>query len=130
MEEFHSSNASATRFWASRNPADYQTTRVDIQAMRRVLDRLMAHEIDSTRVQRFLKAIPEPFGRYTTALEGLIRSTERLAAVATERNAAAVALTEAADQMRFASVEVQLRTIAGCKSMCPQRVGWDYSRRH
>ena len=113
MEEFHSSNASATRFWASRNPADYETTRVDIQAMRRVLDRLMAHRIDSTRVQRFLKAIPEPFGRYTTALEGLIRSTERLAAVATERNAAAVALTEAADQMRFASVEVQLGTIAG-----------------
>ena len=113
MEEFHSSNASATRFWASRNPADYETTRVDIQAMRRVLDGLMARRIDSTRVQRFLKAIPEPFGRYTTALEGLIGSTERLAAVTTERNAAAVALTEAADQMRFASVEVQLGTIAG-----------------
>ena len=113
MEEFHSSNASATRFWASRNPADYETTRVDIQAMRRVLDRLMARQIDSRRVQRFLKAIPEPFGRYTTALEGLISSTERLAAVTAERNAAAVALTEAADQMRFASVEAQLGTIAG-----------------
>jgi methyl-accepting chemotaxis protein len=113
MEEFHSSNASATRFWASRNPADYETTRVDIQAMRRVLDRLMARQIDSRRVQRFLKAIPEPFGRYTTALEGLINSTERLAAVTAERNAAAVALTEAADQMRFASVEAQLGTIAG-----------------
>jgi methyl-accepting chemotaxis protein len=113
MEEFHSSNASATRFWASRNPADYETTRVDIQAMRRVLDRLMAHRIDNPRVQRFLKAIPEPFGRYTTALEGLIGSTERLAAVTAERNAAAAALTEAADQMRFASVEAQLGTIAG-----------------
>jgi methyl-accepting chemotaxis protein len=113
MEEFHSSNASATRFLASRNPSDYDTTRVDIQAMRRVLDGLLARRIDNTRVKRFLKTIPEPFGRYTTALEGLISSTERLAAAATERNAAAVALTEAADQMRFASVEVQLGTIAG-----------------
>jgi methyl-accepting chemotaxis protein len=113
MEEFHSSNASANRFWASRNPADYDTTQVDIQAMRRVLDGLVARRIDNSRVRRFLKAIPEPFGRYTAALDGLIRSTERLAAVATERNAAAVALTEAADQMRFASVETQLGTIAG-----------------
>jgi len=113
MEEFHSSNASATRFLASRNPADYDTTRVDIQAMRRVLDGLMARKINSTRVNRFLKAIPEPFGRYTTALEGLHSSTERLTAVAAERNAAAAALTEAADQMRFASVEAQLGTIAG-----------------
>jgi methyl-accepting chemotaxis protein len=113
MEDFHGSNASATRFLASRNPSDYDTTRVDIQAMRRVLDRLMARRIDSPRVQRFLKAIPEPFGRYTTALEGLISSTERLAAVTAERNSAAVALTEAADQMRFASVEAQLGTIAG-----------------
>jgi methyl-accepting chemotaxis protein len=73
----------------------------------------VARRIDSKRVQRFLKAIPEPFGRYTTALEGLISSTERLAAVGAERNAAAIALTEAADQMRFTSVEAQLGTIAG-----------------
>jgi methyl-accepting chemotaxis protein len=55
----------------------------------------------------------EPFERYTKALDGLISSTEQLSAVAAERNAAVVALTEAADQIRFTSVEAQLGTIGG-----------------
>ena len=113
MEEFHSSNASATRFLASRNPADSDTTRVDITAMREVLDALMTRKIENSRVQRFLKAMAEPFGRYTTALERLINSTKRLAAVAIDRNAAADALKEAIDQVRFSSAEVQLGTVSG-----------------
>ena len=113
MEEFQSSNASATRFLASRNPADSDTTRVDIMAMRRALAGLSAQKIANRRVQRFLEAMREPFERYTKALDGLISSTEQLSAVAAERNAAVVALTEAADQIRFTSVEAQLGTIGG-----------------
>ena len=113
MEEFQSSNASATRFLASRNPADSDTTRVDILAMRRALEGLLAQKIADRRVQRFLEAMREPFERYTKALDGLISSTEQLGAVAADRNAAAVALTEAADQIRFTSVEAQLGTIGG-----------------
>jgi methyl-accepting chemotaxis protein len=112
MEGFHSSNESATRFLASRNPADSDTTRVDIQAMRGVLSGLMTRKIDNPRVQRFLKAMAEPFARYTTALEGLVSSTERFANVAADRNAAAAALTEATDQIRFASAEAQLGTVS------------------
>jgi methyl-accepting chemotaxis protein len=113
MEQFHGSNASATRFLASRNPADSDTTRVDIMAMRRVLDSLIVQKIDNRRVQRFLKAIDEPFGRYTTALEGLISSTKRFATVTTDRNTAAIALTDATDQLHYASAERQLGTVAG-----------------
>jgi methyl-accepting chemotaxis protein len=113
MEEFQSSNASATRFLASRNPADSDTTRVDIIAMRRALAGLPVQKISNRRVQRFLEAMKEPFERYTKALDGLISSTEQLGLVAAERNAAAAALTEAADQIRFTSVEAQLGTIGG-----------------
>ena len=42
MEAFHSSDASATRFLASRNPADFDTTRVDTQAMGRSFQALQA----------------------------------------------------------------------------------------
>jgi methyl-accepting chemotaxis protein len=111
MEAFHSSNESATRFLASRNPADSDTTHVDIEAMRGVLGGLMARKIDNPRVQRFLRAMTEPFARYTSALEGLVSSTERFAKVAADRNAAAAALTEATDQIRFASAEAQLGTV-------------------
>jgi methyl-accepting chemotaxis protein len=113
MEEFHSSNASATRFLASRDPADSDTTRTEILAMRRLLDDLMARKIDNSRVQRFLNAMAEPFGRYTTALEGLISSTQRFASVATDRKAAAAALTDAADEIGLESSEAQLGTVSG-----------------
>jgi methyl-accepting chemotaxis protein len=116
MEEFHSSNASATRFLASRNPADSDTTRVDAMAMRRALEGLMTRSIDNRRVQRFLKATTEPFGRYTKALEGLIRSTERFAGVAADRDAAAAALAEATNRVRLASAEAQLGTVGGMKN--------------
>ena len=113
MEKFHSSDASATRFLASRNPADSDTTQVDIAAMRRDLDNLMTRNVTNNRVRRFLNAIAEPFGRYTTALEGLISSTQRFATIATARNTAAAALTEATDEIGLESTEVQLGTVGG-----------------
>jgi methyl-accepting chemotaxis protein len=116
MEEFHSSNASATRFLASRNPADVDTTRVEVMAMRRALDGVMTRSIDNRRVQRFLHATAEPFERYRKALEGLISSTELFASVAASRDVAAAALTEATDQIRFASAEAQLGTVGGMKN--------------
>jgi methyl-accepting chemotaxis protein len=113
MEEFHGSNASATRFLASRDPTDSDTMRADILAMRRTLDGLMARSIDNHRVERLLKAMADPFGRYTKALEGLINSMKRLATVTADRRASAAALTEATDQIRFASAEAQLGTVGG-----------------
>jgi methyl-accepting chemotaxis protein len=115
MEEFHSSNASATRFLASRNPADSDTTRVELLAMRRVLDGLMTRSIDNRRVQRFLQAMAKPFGAYTNALEGLISSTKRFASVAADRLGTAAALTEATDEIRFASAKAQLNAVGGMK---------------
>lgn len=112
MEAFHSSNASATRFLASRNPADSDTTRVDIQAMGRAFDALQARGVDNPRVQRFLKAMAEPLQRYRAEVEGLISATEQFERVAADRNAAAAALIDAADQLRLTATEAQLGTVA------------------
>ena len=113
MESFHSSNASATRFLASRNPADSDTTRVDVQAMDHAFDALQARAVENSRVQRFLKAMAEPLQRYRTEVDGLISATEQFEQVRTDRNAAAAALIDAADQLRLTTTEAQLGTVAG-----------------
>jgi methyl-accepting chemotaxis protein len=112
IEDFSGSNATATRFLASRNPADSDTTRVDLDAMRRVLAELIAINIDNRRVQRFLKAVSEPFERYVRAIEGLITTTEQLTEVAAERQSAAAALVGATSQIHFASAEAQRGAVA------------------
>jgi methyl-accepting chemotaxis protein len=113
MESFHSSNASATRFLASRNPADSDTTRVDVQAMDRAFDALQARGVENPRVQRFLKAMAEPLQRYRSEVDGLISATEQFEQVRTDRNAAAATLIDAADQLRLTTTEAQLGTVAG-----------------
>jgi methyl-accepting chemotaxis protein len=113
IEVFHGSNASATRFLASRNPADSDTTRVDVEAMSHALKALQARSIDNRRVLRFLKAMAEPLDRYTKAVNGLIAATGQFARVASDRKSAATALIEAAEQIRLAAAEVQLGTVGG-----------------
>lgn len=113
MEAFHSSDGSATRFLASRNPADSDTTRVDTQAMDRSFKALQAHNVNNLRVQRFLKAMVEPTNRYEKALAGLITATNKFASVTAERNDAANALLDATNQIRYTATEQQLGTVGG-----------------
>ena len=113
MEAFHSSDASATRFLASRDPADADTVRVDVKAMSRSLQALQRRNIDNPRVKRFLNAMTTPFQQYENAIDGLITTTERFARVAADRNAASATLIDAADQIRLKATEVQLGTVRG-----------------
>lgn len=113
MEAFHSSNASATRFLVSRNPADSDTTRVDIQAMSHSLQALQAHNVSNSRVQRFLKAMIAPIEQYKKALDGLVYATERFAHVAADRDKAATVLIDATRQIQLAATEAQLGTVGG-----------------
>jgi methyl-accepting chemotaxis protein len=111
MESFHSSDESATRFLASRNPADSDTARVDMQAMSRALQALQARKVDNRRVQRFLNAVSEPFGRYQSAVDGLVAATEKFAHATIDRDAAAAALLDTTDRIRLAATETQLGTV-------------------
>jgi methyl-accepting chemotaxis protein len=112
MEAFHSSDESATRFLASRNPADSDTTRVDMQAMNAALQALQSRNISNQRIQRFLKAMLEPLHRYQEALDGLIGATDRFARVAADRKTAETALIGATHQIRLSANEAQSGTVA------------------
>ena len=84
-----------------------------MHAIGHALQALQARNIDNRRVQRFLNATVEPFKRYERAVEGLIAATNQFASVADDRNAAAAALIDATDQIRFTTAEAQLGTVGG-----------------
>jgi methyl-accepting chemotaxis protein len=112
LEEFHRSDAAATRFLVSRNPADSETVRVDIQTMRHVLDEgMQSGNVTNRRAQRFLKATSEPFERYVKGVDGLLSSTEQFAKIAVQRQAAVTALVDAAKRIRAESAKLQLGAV-------------------
>jgi methyl-accepting chemotaxis protein len=111
MEEFYISSASAIQFLASRDPADANRARVEIQAMRRVLDELTTGDIDNKRVHRFLKAMSEPFGRYVKAIDDLVKTTEQFATISDDRAVAANELLAHTTKMRQAALEQQVGAV-------------------
>lgn len=111
MEGFHISNAGAIQFLASRNPSDANTARVEIQAMRHVLDELTTRGIDNKRAQRFLFAMSEPFGRYVQAIDDLVTTTEQFATISDDRTMVANDLLTVTTKMRKVTSEQQLDAV-------------------
>jgi methyl-accepting chemotaxis protein len=99
VETFHTGNAAATRFLASRNPADAAAASSELAAMRRVLDSLKADTNENRRIQRFAQALAEPIDQLEQAVSGLVAATDRIAGAAASREAASNALLSAASKM-------------------------------
>jgi methyl-accepting chemotaxis protein/CHASE3 domain sensor protein len=93
------SDAAATRFLASRNPADSAAAGAELGAMRRALDGLTADTAENRRIQRFLHAIAEPVGQFEQALSGIVATTDRIVAAAALRETTGAALLDAASTM-------------------------------
>jgi methyl-accepting chemotaxis protein/CHASE3 domain sensor protein len=113
MEAFQSSNASTALFLASRNPADSDTARVNMQAMGRSLQALQTRNIGNHRVQRFLNAIKQSVDRYNKATAGVVAATEQFTNAAADRGAAAATLIQATDRIRSEATAAQLGTVRG-----------------
>ena len=126
MESFHSGVESATRFLASRNPADSDTSRVDMQAMDGALQALQARNIANPRIHRFMKAMAEPLDRYRKAVAGLIAATNEFARAGADRTAASAALIEATRQIRKSANAAQSGTVVGMMTsvMSARRLGY------
>jgi methyl-accepting chemotaxis protein len=99
VEAFHTSNAAATRFLASRNPAEAAAAGSELAAMRRVLDSLKTDASESRRIQRFVQALAEPIGQFEEAMSGVVAATDRIVAAAASREVAGTALLNAASTM-------------------------------
>jgi len=113
MEAFQSSNASAARFLASRNPAHANIARVDMEAMDRSLQALQELNIGNRRVQRFLAAMNQPIDRYKKAATGVVAATEQFASAGKDREIAATALIGATDRFRSEATAAQLGMVQG-----------------
>ena len=113
MEAFQSSNASAARFLASRNPAHANTASVDMEAMDRSLQALQALNIGNRRVQRFLTAMNQPIDRYKKAATGVVAATEQFASAGKDRAIAAAALIDTTDRFRAEATAAQLGMVQG-----------------
>jgi methyl-accepting chemotaxis protein/CHASE3 domain sensor protein len=111
MEAFQSSNASAALFLASRNPADSDTTRVNMQAMDRTFEALQTRNISNHHVQRFLSAMKQPLERYKKAAAGVVTATEQFANAGEDRGAAA--LRQSINLIRSEATATQLGTMRG-----------------
>jgi HAMP domain-containing protein len=99
VEAFHTSDAAATRFLASRNPADAAAAGSELGAMRRALEGVKADTSENRRIQRFIQAIVEPIDQFEQALSGIVVATDRVGAAAALRERAGGALLHAASAM-------------------------------
>ena len=94
----------ATRFLASRNPADAATARAELAGMNQALEVVKAGTAENRRVQRFTQAIAEPAAQFDKALAGLMATTDRIAQNAAAREAAGRELLASATTLRDSSL--------------------------
>jgi methyl-accepting chemotaxis protein len=106
-DAFHSSNTAATRFLASRNPADAAAASTELAAMREALDVIKTGTGENRRVQRFTQAIVAPMADFEKALAGVVAATDRREKAVTIREAAGRDLLGAVDAMRKSSMVAQ-----------------------
>jgi methyl-accepting chemotaxis protein len=111
MEAFYASKATAAHFLASRNPADSNRARVEIDAMRRMLDEMIARKIDNKRIQRFLNATTEPYEHYVQSIDALVIATDRMTVATIERQAVADEMSAVAKAVQFSAVQTQIKAV-------------------
>jgi CHASE3 domain sensor protein len=111
-EAFHTSSGAATRFLASRNPADAAAARADFDAMRQSAEAVKAGTTESRRVQRFVQAMGEPSGQFEKALSGLVAVTAQIEQATAAREAAGHKLLEAVAEFRKGSIAEQRDSLA------------------
>jgi methyl-accepting chemotaxis protein len=129
-EALQTSIAAATRFLASRNPADSAAAQTDLVAMRQALDAVKAGTTENRRVQRFTQAVAEPIGQFEKALAGLVAAVDRIRESVIARDAAGRDLLESVDAMRNGSTAGQQDSLAAMqgavtfsRALGPYRLG-------
>lgn len=111
MEGFYASKSTATRFLATRDPADSSRARVETDAMHRALDELKTQNIENKRIQRFLNAIVKPLESYVQAIDGLVAATNWFATLTVERQAIANKMFEATKTIQFSAFKTQIESV-------------------
>jgi methyl-accepting chemotaxis protein len=115
-EAFHTGSGAATRFLASRNPADAAAARVELDAMRQALEAVKVGSSESRRVQRFIQAMGEPAAQFEKALVGLVTATGQIEQAAAAREAAGRDLLAAVSDIRSTSTAQEKDSLAAMQA--------------
>ncbi len=100
LEAVQVASASASRFLASRNPADAAAAQTELAALQASIESLQGSTANSKRVQRFLAAAGEPLELTKEALNLLISTNESFIRLSAERKAVGDALQSRLKQVR------------------------------
>jgi methyl-accepting chemotaxis protein len=95
LEAVQVASTAASRFLASRNPADAGAAQTELDALQAAIESLKASAANSKRVQRFLAAAAEPLEHARGALALLISTNQNFIRLAAERKAVGNALQSA-----------------------------------
>ncbi len=100
LEAVQVASAAASRFLASRNPADAAEAQTELDALQAAIESLQVSAASSKRVQRFLGAAAEPLQHTKEALKLLISTNENFVRLSAERKAVGDALQSRLKQIR------------------------------
>ncbi len=93
---FQESDAAASRFLASRNPADSNIAAAALVKLPEAVEDLSRLAIDNRRIRRFVAALEKPLAAYGEALRNVVTADDQLRHAAEARNAAQDAALAAA----------------------------------
>jgi methyl-accepting chemotaxis protein len=109
---FGETDAAASRFIASRTPAEANSAATALQALRGAFQAFATVSAENRRIQRFVKGVAEPMDRFAEALQRVVTVDATLRAATAERDAAADAVLRAASALSAGAIASQQDAIA------------------
>ncbi len=106
-QSFQESDAAASRFLATRNPADSNIAATALSGVQPGIDELARLGADNRRIRRFVAALEKPLAVYAEALQGVVAADEQLRLAAAARDDASAAVLGAAAAERDRAAESQ-----------------------
>jgi methyl-accepting chemotaxis protein len=113
---FGASDGAASRFIASRTPAEANAAGTALQELRSGVDALAGVASTNRRIQRMIKGMAEPLDRFSKALQVVVAADERLRLATAERTATSAAVLDATADLRNHAVQSQTAAVAGMVS--------------
>jgi methyl-accepting chemotaxis protein len=111
-QQFAEADAAASRFVASRNPADSNIAAASLTDLQAAFDALARVSGDSKRLKRFLAALQDPRAAFSAALSQVIAADEAMRRLADQRTAESQAVMDATVALRDRAVESQRAAVA------------------
>jgi methyl-accepting chemotaxis protein len=111
-QSFGATDGAASRFVASRTPAEANTAESALRELRGSLDALAGVAGGNRRMQRFVKGVADPLEWFEKGLHLVVAADERLRDATAARDAATAAVLGATSERREQAVRSQTEAIA------------------